>query len=248
MRMQRDQFQPQAEAEVSPSGCCGLAHSVVPPEASLRSRSPPVSSSSSWPLRPMLSPFSSSPSSKLLRFPLRREISSFGKRQHPDLFLQRRIVLPPMKLKRCSPKVACAEHARPRTKSSTTSREAPTTKSSVPAGNERTNWVARFNRSVAEKDFTSENMKNLGFPFMEQYGFSRAHRVLRFFGWRDALKVAQFCFGICLRRVVRGKKAPGADPLLLFRIPLDFMLAHAFWSSACSIIHQLKLLPHRLII
>ncbi len=34
------------------------------------------------------------------------------------------------------------------------------------------------------------NVKNLGFPSMDQYGFSRAHRVLRFFGWRDALKVA----------------------------------------------------------
>src|SRR5439155_9972338 len=90
-----------------------------------------------------------------------------------------------VRLKRCSPKVACAEQARPRTKSSTASREAPTTKSSVPAGNERTNWVARFNRSAAEKDFTRENMKNLGFPSTDQYGFSRARRLLRFFGSRD---------------------------------------------------------------
>ena len=63
-----------------------------------------------------------------------------------------------VRLKRCSPKVAATERARPRTRSSTASREAPTRKSSVPAGNERTKRLARFDRSAAENDFTSESM------------------------------------------------------------------------------------------
>jgi hypothetical protein len=43
-----------------------------------------------------------------------------------------------VRLKRCSPKVACAEPAKPRTKSSTASREAPMIRSSVAGGNGRT--------------------------------------------------------------------------------------------------------------
>src|SRR5437762_1455745 len=63
-----------------------------------------------------------------------------------------------VKLKRCSPKVASAERASLRTRSSTASRHEPTRSSSVAAAKDRMNSAAAAIRSAADGDCRTRSM------------------------------------------------------------------------------------------
>src|SRR5436853_5482821 len=68
-----------------------------------------------------------------------------------------------VRLRRCSPKVACTDRVSARTKSSTASREAPMMSSRVAGWKERTNSLAAAIRSAAECAFRTRNMPNANY-------------------------------------------------------------------------------------